>query len=152
MIPLFENIKESLYVVGGEGNYDRELRNLAKSNKNIKFFGKLESKDLAKYYKNALAVIIPSIVPEVFPMVALESLSYGTPIIVNDMGGLPEIVSKSKAGFIFKHSNDIVSAINLIKTNKRLRNKLSINALKAYKEYYSKEIFFKKYFELIKNA
>ncbi|MBI2557997.1 glycosyltransferase family 4 protein [Candidatus Woesearchaeota archaeon] len=152
IMPLFGNIKAELFVIGGEGNYDKQLRVLASGNKKIRFFGRLDNEYLGKFYKNAIATIIPSIVPEVFPMVALESLSYGTPIIVNNVGGLPEIALKSKAGFVFKDDKQLLSALNTVKDDNKLRSYLSKNALRAYKKHFSKKAFFKKYFELIENV
>lgn len=58
---------------------------------------------MTKYslYANALAVIIPSIWPENAPLVALEALSVGTPVISSNQGGLPEIIEKVDPNLIF---------------------------------------------------
>jgi len=43
--------------------------------------------------KDAKAVIIPSLWPENCPLVALEAMSVGTPVITSDMGGTKEVAS-----------------------------------------------------------
>lgn len=68
----------------------------------IKLLGKANYDTLISLYKNALAIVIPSIWPENCPLVAFESLSCGTPIIAANTGGLPEIVNMSKAGILFE--------------------------------------------------
>lgn len=48
--------------------------------------------------RRAAFLVVPSLWPEPCPMVAIEALSVGTPILVTDVGGLPEIVGESGGG------------------------------------------------------
>jgi len=52
----------------------------------VLFLGSVDNKKLYSLYANALAVIIPSIWPENAPLVALEAISVGTPVIASNMG------------------------------------------------------------------
>jgi len=53
-------------------------------------------------YREALAVVMPSICFEVFPMVILEAFREGTPILARRLGPLPEIIADSQAGLLFE--------------------------------------------------
>jgi glycosyltransferase involved in cell wall biosynthesis len=76
-------------------------------NDKISFLGFVDSKKLYSLYSNALALIIPSIWPENAPLVALEALSVGTPIIVSNRGGLPEIISKVNMNLVFNNFSQL---------------------------------------------
>ena len=57
--------------------------------------------ELYALYKNSLALLVPSIWPENAPLVALEALSVGTPVLASNEGGLPEILMEVNKDFIF---------------------------------------------------
>lgn len=48
------------------------------------------------------------------PLVAIEALSHGTPIIVSDKGGLPETVELSVAGMVYHKIDDLMDQIDLM--------------------------------------
>jgi glycosyltransferase involved in cell wall biosynthesis len=77
----------------------------------VSYAGFLEDKKLYSLYKNALALIIPSICPENAPLAALEALSVGIPVIASNTGGLPEIVGKVDKKLIF---NDWIELKNIL--------------------------------------
>ncbi len=69
-------------------------------------------------YKNASALIIPSICAENAPLTALEALSVGSPVIASNVGGLPEIVSKYDKNLIFDNWIELKNILlNFRKTN-----------------------------------
>jgi glycosyltransferase involved in cell wall biosynthesis len=67
--------------------------------KNIRFTGFVEDDGLALLYRAARAVIFPS--EEDFGMVAAEALSFGTPVIAYEYGGIQEIIEPGKTGEVF---------------------------------------------------
>jgi len=48
----------------------------------------------------ARALVIPSIWYEGQPVVALEGLAAGTPLVLSDIGGLPEVLRGRDAGWL----------------------------------------------------
>ncbi len=81
-------------VVVGEGKERTRLEKLAKSN--IRFTGFVLDEQLAALYRGARALIFPA--EEDFGMVAVEALSFGTPVIAFDYGGIREIVEEGVTG------------------------------------------------------
>lgn len=52
--------------------------------------------------KSAAVLIVPSVWYEGFPMVIVEALSLGLPVIASRIGGLPEIIEHGVSGLLFQ--------------------------------------------------
>lgn len=151
----YEVLRKTEYdlVIAGDGSLKNKVKAMASSEKSqgrIHYLGQQDPSTLGVLYGSAAAVIIPSIVPENCPMVALESISYGTPIITIRSGGLIEIIENTNAGVfierrnVFELKNDLIRILNdedLLETIK--------NNARIFNNYYSKENYIKKYFHLI---
>ncbi len=87
--------------IAGHGNYIEELKRLAKGAENIRFEGMLEGEPLRRLMRGARAMVVPSLVPETFGYVVLESFAQGRPVIGRNLGALPEILENSGGGMIF---------------------------------------------------
>jgi glycosyltransferase involved in cell wall biosynthesis len=101
-------------VIVGDGSLKNHIIDFIKRNalsSFVSYAGFVDDKKLYSLYKNALALIIPSIWPENAPLVALEALSVGIPVIASNTGGLPEIVGKVDKKLIF---NDWIELKNIL--------------------------------------
>lgn len=90
---------------------------------NIKFFGRVDDKDLIKMYANAKAFIFPSLY-EGFGIPPLEAQSCLCPVIVSNRSSLPEIFAESA---LYCNPTDIADLENKMKillTDSELREKL----------------------------
>jgi glycosyltransferase involved in cell wall biosynthesis len=67
--------------------------------KNIKLLGFISDKELPAYYNAADFFILPSKSGEGLPLVSLEAMACGLPIIATDVGGIKEII-EDKYGII----------------------------------------------------
>lgn len=91
---------------------DKSISNLESFKKNVKFLGAVNHHQLVSLYKSVSVVVMPSVYPESFGRVALESLSCGTPVVVTNIGGLPEIVEDHETGRIVEaNTQDLEKAI-----------------------------------------
>lgn len=54
-------------------------------------------------------VVVPSIWPETFALVVLESLSYGVPVFASSRVGAKELISEGNSGFVFEPSADQIA-------------------------------------------
>jgi glycosyltransferase involved in cell wall biosynthesis len=95
-IEAFNKLNISLVVVGS-GTEEEHLREQAK--KNITFTGFVDDETLATLYAGARALIFPS--EEDFGMTAVEALSFGTPVIAFEYGGVREIIEIGITGETF---------------------------------------------------
>ncbi|MFA5134040.1 MAG: glycosyltransferase [Patescibacteria group bacterium] len=97
---LGQNDRITLNIVG-DGRLMPEIKKRAELNPNIIIHGRIPREDIAPFYKSAAVTVFPSIVYENAPMVILESLSYGTPVVVSRLGGAPEQIKEGKNGYTF---------------------------------------------------
>jgi glycosyltransferase involved in cell wall biosynthesis len=106
-----------LTVVGSEGHdstspereYPALLRSLA-ADRRVEFLGAVDDDELARRYRTAAVVVIPSVertwygravvVSELLGLVALEAMASGAPVIASRIGGLPEIVADGVTGHV----------------------------------------------------
>ena len=142
-------MRKSKLLIAGEGTYCQTLKRQARSNPNIIFLGQLPCEKLARFYENALALVVPSLWPEVTGIVALEAMSHGIPVITSGKGGLMEAVNSNKADIIYGEVDELVDALDRIEEDQNLRNDLAVNALSAYNKYYTPEAYLEKYYRLI---
>lgn len=84
-------------VIVGDGPQRGVLEQMA--GKNIRFAGFVGDGELALLYQGTRAIIFPS--EEDFGMVAAEALSFGTPVIAYEYGGIQEIIEPGKTGELF---------------------------------------------------
>jgi len=67
----------------------------------IHFAGHLKPAELGRYYAGADLLVLPS-VSEASPLVILEAMACGTPVVASRVGGIPAVVEDWKTGFLVK--------------------------------------------------
>lgn len=134
-------------LVAGTGQLEKRLRAYVKKNDVedvVRFIGWCDHSTLYSLYRDAHALVMPSLWPENAPLVALEALSVGTPVVSSNMGGLPEIAGLQGEGFVcdLHHLKEaLVRARNASPDRQRLRD--------IYRSHFSPEQFTSRYLELI---
>ena len=152
LIEFWKLVPEYDLLVAGTGNQAEELKTLAASQPQIKFLGALSQQELGKYYAHALATIVPSITYETFGMIILESFARKTPVIVRNLGALPEIVQDSGGGFIYHTDAELFEAINRIASEPGLRMVLGEKGYSALVRCWTREPHLELYFGILEEA
>jgi glycosyltransferase involved in cell wall biosynthesis len=93
---LKENIKSVKLVIAGDGMLSDLVREESARSASVMFLGWLQKERLVCVYRLTDIVVIPTILPEVYPHVALEALAFGKKVVGFEMGGLVEIAKKNK--------------------------------------------------------
>ncbi len=70
----------------------------------IEFTGSLSQQQVAAQMRRAKAVVVPSEWPENNPLVVMEALCSGTPVIGSKAGGIPELLDEG-SGIMFEPGN-----------------------------------------------
>jgi glycosyltransferase involved in cell wall biosynthesis len=65
----------------------------------VRFTGKVSSEELQAAYRDAAAVVLPSLF-EGFGLPAIEALASGTPVIASRAGALPEVIADAGTGVL----------------------------------------------------
>jgi glycosyltransferase involved in cell wall biosynthesis len=84
----------------GTGSAEAELRSLA-AGRDVRFLGFLTGAKLNAAVAAARAVVVPSEWYENAPLAVLEAAALGKPLIVANIGGLPELVVENESGWSF---------------------------------------------------
>lgn len=149
ILPVFEDQDRFELRVAGEGNYRGELEKIAGDSPNIKFLGRQSQDALQDLYKNAIAVIVPSICYETFGIIVIEAFSRKTPVIVNDLGALPEVVEDSDGGFVYGTREELIAAMQKLADDRELRDKLGANGFAAFMKYWNEDAHIERYLGLV---
>lgn len=109
-----------------------------------------DPKKIAKYYAAVDVFLFPSIA-ENFPLVVLEAMSCGLPILAFAVGGVPEAVNHKEHGYIAKYrdqedlNNGLKWLLDLsVDENKNIRQ----NCSKRVRDHFSLELMTKNYLNL----
>ena len=150
LIEAWREISNYHLLIAGSGSQKSSLEKLAGGNPKITFLGPQTQRELGTLYFHAIATLVPSITYETFGITMLESFARKTPVIVRDLGALPEVVRESRGGQIFCDLNELRSAINTLGESQGKRNQLGENAYKSFLRNWTKEVHLSKYFELLR--
>ena len=89
----------------------------------IGLIGYLDDQQFKTVYKNALALIHPSLM-EGFSLTGLEAMALNCPVVSSNSSCLPEIYGNSVLYFDPNNSDELVQKINQLKNNSEIRQKL----------------------------
>ncbi|HUG38139.1 MAG TPA: glycosyltransferase family 4 protein [Candidatus Limnocylindrales bacterium] len=149
VIPLFREGDGPALVVAGDGTYAGELRRLAAGCERIHFVGRLTQAQLRGVYARAIALLVPSITFETFGQVIIEAYAARTPVIVRDLGPLPEIVAASGGGLVFRDDAGLRNAMERLRADPALRDRLGEAGYRAYRVRWMEETHMERYLGLI---
>jgi glycosyltransferase involved in cell wall biosynthesis len=135
--------------IAGSGRYEGRLRALAEGLDNVHFEGRLDASRLAALFRGARAVVVPSLVYETFGYVVLEAFAEGTPVVVRNLGALPELVEESGGGLVFETGEELVQAIERLAFDESLRRSLGARGLAARQGVWSEARHLEQYLDLI---
>jgi len=94
-----------------------------KKKKNIELIGKIDHKDIVRLYKKARVFVMPSL-SETGPLVTLEAMACGLPIVCTPEGG-GDFVGESINGFVTppRDPKSLAEKVNFILNNKSIERR-----------------------------
>lgn len=149
LISVFTSYNRAQLLIAGTGSYEAKLRQLAHGSANMHFLGYLSEGQLQVLYRQAVAVIIPSICFEMFPLVILEAFRQQTPVFLRNLGGMPELIEESRGGFIYNTEEEMMASMDRLLSDPAYRQELGLRGYEAYLRNWTPEVHLKQYFELI---
>jgi glycosyltransferase involved in cell wall biosynthesis len=135
--------------IAGSGQYESALRARARGLANVHFEGRLDAAQVAALFRGARAVVVPSLVYETFGYVVLEAFAEATPVIVRNLGALPELAEESQGGLVFDSQESLIAWLGRLVTDDELRDTLGANGLRARREIWSEARHLESYLALI---
>ncbi len=152
LLPAFDGDGDSDLVIVGDGEFGDTLRKMAAHLPRVRFIGRVESVALGRWYRHALALLVPSRCFETFGIIVLEAFQQGTPVIARRLGPLPEIIATARGGLVFETAAELVAAMQQIERNPTVRNELAEHGAAALQQHWSEGVVVPQYLELVHRA
>lgn len=127
-----KNLKVAIVGDGDKKNIIKQLINLNNLNKNIDMLGFQQNP--YPILNNSKLLIMTSF-REGTPMVVLEALCLGKPIISTPVDGLKDIIKNNYNGYLINNNKEFAKTINEILKDENKLKKLSKNAIDYFNEY-----------------
>lgn len=152
VLPVFKSYPSADLLILGTGEHEASLRQQAVGIPNVKFLGRLAPDELSRYYKSAIALIVPSVCYETFGIILIESFKEGTPVIARRLGPFVEIVDQCKGGLLYSNNKELVEAMHRLQENSSYRQTMSNRARSGFEKHWSEKAVLNKYFNVIRQT
>lgn len=124
-------------------------------NETAYFRGPLFGKDKERYLSDADVFVFPTFYHnECFPLVLLEAMQYGLPIVSTAEGGIPDMIENGVNGLICKKKDaeSLAACLGRLISNVFLRKEMGEKGYHKYKKEYTLKCFEEKLLSLLKNC
>ena len=152
VIPVFRDYPDTDLVIAGDGEHAAELEALADGIPNVRFLGRVPTEELPAHYRDALALIVPSVCFETFGIILIEAMSHGTPVIARRLGPFPEIVNKAEAGALFETEEELRAALDRFGSDTDYRARLAANGRAAFQKHWVEDVVVDRYLEIVEST
>lgn len=128
-------LKDYKLKIIGSGPLENTLASCGESS-NVEFLGYKTGNELKTIISGSKFIVVPSNWFENNPLIILESLCLGTPVLGSDIGGIPELIKPGFNGILFTAGNadELRIRIKYLWENQGSfdRSKISVDAIKNY--------------------
>lgn len=149
LVEIFDRYDRADLVIAGEGSLRSEIEARARDRSGIRLVGRVSDHDLATLYRDAVAVVAPSLCYETFGLTPLEGFAEGTPAIVSSGGALAELVETTGGGIVASSEDEWVRAMESLRTDASLRAELGERGRTAAAETFSERACLDRYYAII---
>lgn len=152
LLEAFRRFRDADLFVAGEGTLAAELRGSAADLRHVRFLGPVDGVRLSALYAGATALLVPSVGYETFGLVGAEAMAHGTPVIVNDIGPLPELVADSGGGLVYSTVDELVATVGRMLDDPSLRSDLGSSGRAAWQSLWTEDAHVAGYYDAIAEA
>ena len=133
-----------------DSNLQQLVQNLGLES-NVHFAG--YRKDVNELIKCCDVTVVPSVRREGLARVIIESLSQRVPVIVTDVGGMPEVVIDRQCGLVVPpgDSHALATAINELLSDDAVRKQLGEQGYQYIQNHLSPDQYHSKVYELFRS-
>ena len=128
---LMKSGARSKLVIVGDGPLRARLERQCKAlgfAERVEFLGRLPEADTLVEIASSDVLVLPSFM-EGLPIVLMEALALGVPVVASRVAGIPELVEDGQTGLLFSASNwtELADALDRLVSNQELREHLGLN-------------------------
>jgi len=140
LLTAWQHLREIPLKVVGDGPLRSSLEQAAaRHGLPVEFLGFCDRATIMRTIRSAAVLVVPSQWYEGFPMVVVEALASGTPIVASRIGSLDEIIEDRVVGMKFTPGNsaDLAATVKTLWHDPRALNDLRRGARQVYERLYS---------------
>lgn len=121
---------------------------------NFQFLGNIPNENMPAFYQNSRFIVLCSTWFEGFPMILVEAMMHGKPIICSNIGGMPEIVEDGVTGLLFGPGNtdDLAEKIRYLWDRPNLCHQMGQAGREKALQEYSPEKYYERLMAIYKKA
>ena len=149
LLEVFRRYDRADLVMAGDGTLAVDLRRAAADLPHVSFTGALGAAALRELYRQAIAVVVPSLCYETFGLVPLEGFQVGTPALVRSGGALEELVTETSGGMVWTTEEQLLSAMEILRADPERRRELGEHGRTAFCERFTEERHMSAWYELV---
>jgi glycosyltransferase involved in cell wall biosynthesis len=135
-------------VVVGDGGERADLEARARHDPRVVFLGPRAHREALAYARDARALVVPSVGLETFGGSGAEAMAVGTPVIVRDLGPLPELV-EAGGGLVASGTAGLTRAMQELVDDEPRARTLGDDARRIATTSYAEGAFVDRYLHLI---
>lgn len=112
--------------------------------------GKLSLQETRNKMKDCYCLVVPSLT-EGLPRVILEAMALGKPVIVSNVGGIPDLVKDGQTGFLCQAGDswDLAEKLRILLSNEGLAIEMGRRGKEIIKQNFSNEKYINNYLQMI---
>ncbi|MDQ3147175.1 MAG: glycosyltransferase family 4 protein, partial [Actinomycetota bacterium] len=148
LVQAFPRVRGADLLVAGDGSGYDELRRSAEGSNAVRLVGRLTHPEILGLCRQARAVVVPSAGYETFGGVAVEAMALGTPVVVHDLGPLPELV-ESGGGRTYVDDDQLVSLLQQLVDDPAEARRIGQEARSIAAERFGTNLFFRRYLDIV---
>ena len=119
----------------------------------VALLGTLGPQELRRIYSEADVLVLPT-VSDAFPLVALEAMACGTPVLATRVSGLPEMIEDWQTGFLVKPGDvgQLAMGIRFLTGDDKLRRRMGQNGRRRVLEGFQWSIAMERYLSVYRSV
>ena len=119
-IPCVVEKRPCEFLIGGTGSLLDDLKDecakvTEKANVSITVLGWIAEEDLPSFFNTLRLLVLPTHHAEGLPTVVLEAMACGTPVLASPVGGIPDVITDGRTGFLIKTASALSIADDIVR-------------------------------------
>lgn len=108
-----DRLKNVNFLVAGSGDLIDKVIQSGENMSNVEYLGNLNKENLIKAFDRSDYLIVPSIAIENYPMIIIEAMTFGLPVLGSRIGGIPELLNDDRGLLFNPHDPEtLIDSIN----------------------------------------
>lgn len=157
MEKIVRSVPQAMLLVCGDGSpveVDEVRRLRASSSVAERIVLQGHRRDVDKLLAQAAVLVLPAQGQESFGYTAVEAMAYSCPVVVTDVGGLPEVIDDGGSGYVVPHDDEsaLASRIIALLQDEELCKQMGASGLQRYRQRFSASRMAAEYFALLEGT